>query len=237
MASGEIADHHRQMFAVAVGGTGNILGTAKDAEQTVLIVPQLGHDRPVKGQTGIIDPDGELVAAIAGGDQSAARELLNRHLNRLLNVAYRLLGNRDDAEEVVQDVFLKVWTHAAKWEPGRAKFETWMHRVTINLCYDRLRRRRETLVDEMPEQADERAGPAQVLQESQIASQVRAAMEELPERQKAALTLCHLQGFSNIEASQIMEISVEAVESLLARARRGLKAKLKDAAVDLVGDV
>lgn len=236
MASAEIANH-RYLIAVAFRRRGNILVAAKDAEQTVLIVPQLGHDRPVNDQTGVVDPDGALVAAIAAGDQSAARELLNRHLKRLLNVAYRLLGNRDDAEEVVQDVFLKVWTNAAKWEPGRAKFETWMHRVTINLCYDRLRRRRETQVDELPEQADERAGPAQVLQQSQIASKVRAAMEELPERQKAALTLCHLQGFSNIEASQIMDISVEAVESLLARARRGLKTKLKDTAADLVGDV
>lgn len=200
-------------------------------------MPRLGHDQPVNDQTGVIDPDGALVAAIAAGDQSAARALLDRHLNRLLNVAYRLLGNRDDAEEVVQDVFLKVWTHAAKWEPGRAKFETWMHRVAINLCYDRLRRRKETQVDELPEQADDRAGPAQVLQDNQIALQVRAAMDELPERQKAALTLCHLQGFSNIEAAQIMEISIEAVESLLARARRGLKSKLKDAAGDLVGDV
>ena len=213
------------------------LGSAKYAEQTVLIMPQLGHDQAVQDQSKVIDPDGDLVVAIATGDQAAARELLNRHLNRLLNVAYRLLGNRDDSEEVVQEVFLKVWTHAVKWEPGRAKFETWMHRVTINLCYDRLRRRKETPVDDLPEQVDDRAGPAELLQESQIAVRVRAAMNELPERQKLALTLCHLQGLSNIEASQIMEISVEAIESLLARARRGLKAKLASTARDLVGDV
>ena len=234
MASVADANH---LNVVVCTRRGTIFGAANDAERTVLIVPHLGHDQPVQDQPKVIDPDGELVAAIAAGDQSAARELLNRHLTRLLNVAYRLLGNRDDAEEVVQDVFLKVWTHAVKWEPGRAKFETWMHRVTLNLCYDRLRRRKEVNVEEMPDQTDERPGPAETLQQSQIAMQVRAAMQELPERQRAALTLCHLQGVSNIEAAQIMEISVEAVESLLARARRGLKVKLKESAGDLVGGV
>ena len=85
--------------------------------------------------------DDELVARVANGDETACRLLVDRHLSRVIAVARRMLGNQSDAEEVAQEVFLRVWTHADRWEPGRAQFSTWLHRVATNLCLDRLRRR------------------------------------------------------------------------------------------------
>src|SRR5581483_6666198 len=87
------------------------------------------------------DPDAEDVARAGRGDRAAAARLIARHSAKLLTVARRMLGGQAEAEDAVQDVFLKLWTHAARWRPGAAKFETWLYRVTLNACYDRLRRR------------------------------------------------------------------------------------------------
>ncbi len=172
------------------------------------------------------DPDEDLVERIAGGDEVAVRELMERHVDWIMGCGFRLLGSREDAEEVVQEVFLRVWRAAPKWQPGEAKFRTWMNRVTVNLCFDRLRKKREVVTDDLPEIADERGTPADQLQECQTVSRVQGAIDRLPERQKTAIILCHHQGLSNIEAADLMGVSVEALESLLARGRRKLKALL-----------
>lgn len=180
------------------------------------------------------DPDGDLIVLVAAGDHGAVRELVDRHLPKIIAISRRMLGTQEDAEEVAQEVFLRVWRHAGSWVPGKAKFSTWMHRVALNLCYDRLRKKREVAMDEVPERIDEALDPAQALHASQVAQRVDQALRELPERQRGAIILCHYQGVSNIEAAQIMEISVEALESLLSRGRRGLKVKLLADAKDLV---
>jgi len=181
------------------------------------------------------DPDTDLVAAIAGGDPRAARELVDKHLPRMVNLARRVLGNQADAEEVAQEVFLRVWKQAPKWKPGRAKFETWMHRVALNLCYDRLRKRREVTGGDIPEPIDGSAGPGEALHQKEVAARVNEAMQQLPERQRAAITLCHHQGHTNIEAAEIMDVSVDALESLLARGRRKLKELLRSEMNELLG--
>jgi len=185
----------------------------------------------------IVDPDDHLVRAIANGDARAAEALVRKHATRMHALARRMLGDAHEAEDVAQEVFLRVWREAPKWTPGAAKFETWMHRVALNLCYDRLRRRRET---PDPEAGLNVADPAPSAGEAWLAQQraarVRAAIEMLPERQRAAIALCHFEGVSNIEAAATLEISVEALESLLARGRRALKAALSDVASDLLGD-
>lgn len=181
------------------------------------------------------DPDGDLVVRVAAGDQEAVRELLDRHISALMAVGRRLLGSQHDAEEVVQEVFLRVWANAAKWQPGRATFATWMHRVTINLCYDRLRRRREITMDTLPELADSTPGADKGLEEEALAKRIESELQALPERQRAALVLCHYQGMSQTEAAEILQISVEALESLLSRGRRRLKDRLADVAQDYFG--
>ncbi len=192
---------------------------------------------PSIGDLTVDDPDGPLVRAIAQGNQDAARQLVERHLSKIVSLALRMLGNRDDAEDVAQEVFLRVWTNAQKWQPGKARFETWMYRVAINLCYDKLRRNREVLVKELPEPIDEAPNPAETLQRSQVAQRVDQAVSELPARQRVAITLCHYQELGNIEAAEIMDVSVEALESLLARGRRTLGKKLLPERENLLGQV
>lgn len=178
----------------------------------------------------MLDPDAELVRRIGAGDQRAAEDLVRRHLSRMTALARRMLSDPAEAEDVAQEVFLRVWRTAPNWREGQAKFETWMHRVALNLCYDRLRRRREhSDPDAGVLVADSAPGAAETLIARQQAAAVRRALDALPERQRAAIVLCHFQELSNIDAAATLEVSVEALESLLARGRRGLKAALTEA--------
>lgn len=172
------------------------------------------------------DPDTELVARAGRGDRAAAATLVARHSARLHGLARRMLGSEADAEDVVQEVFLKLWTHAARWRPGAAKIETWLYRVTLNACYDRLRRKRAVPLDEALELPDAAPGPDHGLDAPALAAAVAAALDELPERQRAAILLCHYDERGNVEAAEILGLSVEATESLLARGRRNLRARL-----------
>lgn len=170
--------------------------------------------------------DDDLVAAVAKGDEASCRLLMERHLPRMVALARRMLGNRADAEDVAQEVFLRVWTHAERWQPGRAQFGTWLHRVATNLCLDRLRKRRPENIDDIPEPVSADPRPDENLEHRQLAERVEAALQTLPERQRTAIVLSHYQGLTNIEAAEILEVSVEAVESLLGRARRHLRGVL-----------
>ena len=172
------------------------------------------------------DPDQALVARVGRGDPAAIQALVARKLPRMLALARRMLGDAGDAEDVAQEVFIRAWKQAAAWKPGGARFDTWMHRVALNLCYDRLRRRREDPMAEPPEQVDLSPGAEAGLQVRDVGRQVEAALAALPERQREAIVLCHYQELSNIEAAVLMEVSVEALESLLSRARRSLRVAL-----------
>jgi RNA polymerase sigma factor (sigma-70 family) len=172
------------------------------------------------------DPDQDLVARVARGDPAAVQALMARKLPRMLALAQRLLGDAGEAEDVAQEVFVRAWRQAPSWTPGGARFDTWMHRVALNLCYDRLRRRREHTVAELPEQIDPAPSALRGLETRDVGRQVDAALAALPPRQREAVVLCHYQELTNIEAAALMEISVEALESLLSRARRSLRVAL-----------
>lgn len=170
--------------------------------------------------------DLDQITRAAAGDAAAVRALVNRYSSGVLALATRMLGDTAEAEDVTQETFIRAWKALPGWEP-RAKFSTWLHRVALNLCYDRLRKRREVLAgDQLPDRPDTALGPQDVLDQAQRVKAVETAIAALPERQSAALTLCALQGHSQAEAADIMEISVEALESLLARARRTLRTQL-----------
>jgi len=176
------------------------------------------------------DPDEDLVLRAGRGDAAASRALVESKLPRMMRLAYRMLGDRQAAEDVAQEAMLRAWKQAPRWQPGAARFDTWLHRVAINLCYDHLRRRREVLRDVLPDRPDDGPGPDQAWIDRDRTRQVEAALLALPERQREAIVLCHYQDLSQAEAAGLMEISVEALESLLARGRRGLKAALADLA-------
>ena len=146
----------------------------------------------------------------------------------MLQLARRMLNDAMEAEDVTQELFLRAWKQAPSWQPGAARFDTWLHRVAVNLCYDRLRRRRETAMAEPPEQVDLGPAPDRGLQARDTGRRVETALAALPERQREAVVLCHYQELSNIEAAALMGVSIEALESLLSRARRGLRAALAD---------
>jgi RNA polymerase sigma-70 factor (ECF subfamily) len=168
--------------------------------------------------------DNELVAAVAGGDERACGLLMQRHLGRIVALGRRMMGNQADAEEIAQEVFLRVWTHAERWEPGRAQFGTWLHRVAANLCLDRLRRRRGTAdIDEMPDLVSGELAPDARLEADELAARVEEALQQLPERQRAAIVLSYYQELSNSETAEVLDVTIEAVESLLSRGRRQLR--------------
>lgn len=176
-----------------------------------------------------LETDDELMLRAAGGERSAAACLMSRHLPKMLSLARRMLATRGEAEaeDAVQDAFIKLWQFAGRWQPGRAKLETWLYRVVLNQCYDRLRRRVTAPLEDAVSAPDPGPDPGAALLASEQATAVRKALDALPERQKTALLLCHWQEMSNIAAAEVMGISVEAIESLLARGRRALKVSLE----------
>lgn len=172
------------------------------------------------------EADETLVVRVGAGDREACRILVERHLGRIVAFARRVLGERAAAEDVAQETFLRLWTHACTWRPGSARFGTWLHRVALNLCLDRLARRSEAPLDAEPPD-DGPSLPAH-LYARQVGRRVDEAVARLPDAQRIAITLCHYQGLRNIEAAEAMDVTVEALESLLARARRTLRERLRD---------
>ena len=174
------------------------------------------------------DPDEELVGRVGRGDPAAVQALVARKLPRLLGLATRMLGDASEAEDVAQEAFVRIWRNAAAWRPGKARFDTWLHRVALNLCYDRLRRRREQPVAEPPDRVDPAPLPDAALAEGDAGARVARTIQALAPRQREAIVLTYYQELSNIEAASAMEISVEALEILLSRGRRSLRARLTE---------
>ncbi|MCX9154461.1 MULTISPECIES: RNA polymerase sigma factor [Pseudomonas] len=177
-----------------------------------------------------IDPDVELLARIGNNEPAAVNEMVTRKLPRLLALASRLLGDADEAKDVAQESFLRIWRHAAGWRSGEARFDTWLHRVALNLCHDRLRRRKERALHDKDvlELPDSAPSADEQLETAERSARMAAALAALPERQREAIVLQYYQELSNIDAAALMNISVEALESLLSRARRQLRSQLAD---------
>jgi RNA polymerase sigma-70 factor (ECF subfamily) len=179
------------------------------------------------------DEDDDLVRRVAVGDVAAMRAMMTRHLPRIVALATRMLGTTGEAEDVAQETFLRIWKTAGQWRQGNARFSTWIHRVAMNLCYDHLRRRRDPVMDEPPDVADDGPLPdARLMDDEASGDRVERAVQAIAPRQREAIVLVYYQGLSNIEAAEIMDISVDALESLLARGRRALQGLLLKDATD-----
>jgi RNA polymerase sigma-70 factor (ECF subfamily) len=179
-------------------------------------------------------PDEALLVAYGNGDVAAARALTLRLTPRAFGHALRMLGDRAEAEDVAQEAMLRLWRIAPEWRQGEAKVTTWLYRVVSNLCTDRLRKARRTqpldAADDPPSPAP--AAVAQLAEADRMAA-LHAALMELPERQREAVSLRHLEGLANPEIAAVMDISVEAVESLTARGRRSLQRRLEGRKAEL----
>lgn len=173
------------------------------------------------------DADDALMASLAAGDDAAARAIVDQYLALILALARRMLGDQSEAEDVAQDTFARAWAAADRWEPGRAKLSTWLHRIAMNLCLDRLRKKRPEPLDPDFDAVSDGPDPEMQLAQRETAQSIDRAIQALPERQRAAIVLSHYQYLSNTEAAGILNVSVEALESLLARGRRSLRASLR----------
>lgn len=168
--------------------------------------------------------DEEIMAAIVAGDQRVYADTVRRHARPIAAYAYRMLGNASEAEDIAQETFLRLWTHAARWQSGKAALSTWLHRIAHNLCIDFMRKCKPSLAAELSDDlVDEQLTAENTLSTDSDNNMLQMALEKLPERQRSALVLTHYQGLSNKDVASILDVSVDALESLLARARRSLK--------------
>jgi RNA polymerase sigma-70 factor (ECF subfamily) len=175
----------------------------------------------------IVDEDKDLLDRLADNDEIAFRSLVERHIDRAYAIALRILGNAADAEDVVQDTMLKVWTHRGRWQHGRAKFSTWLYRVVSNRCIDLRRKPRTENVDAVPEVADGQPDASSVIERNEVNNLLEVAMQRLPEQQRLAVILSYHESMSNGEIAEVMETTVAAVESLLKRGRQQLRELLR----------
>lgn len=173
--------------------------------------------------------DEALLVLYANGDPVAARLLTQRLAPRVFAYARRVLGDRAEAEDITQEALLRLWRIAPDWRQGEAQVTTWLYRVATNLATDRLRahkRRQSDTLDDVPEPGDDRPDVVTGLIEADRMAALQTALACLPDRQRQAVVLRHIEGMTNPEIAQILEIGVEAVESLTARGKRALSALL-----------
>ena len=177
-------------------------------------------------------PDSVLVATVGRGDSAAFRLLVDRYSATLYRLAYRMLNDANEAEDVTQDAFLKLWTHAAGWRemPGGGLIG-WLRRIATNACFDRLRRRRFTSDEAVPDRIDETPGVEEAIGARDLSALASGAVNALPERQKAAIVLTYYEELSNAVAAETLGMHVKAFESLLLRARTALRQAMTEAGV------
>jgi RNA polymerase sigma factor (sigma-70 family) len=175
--------------------------------------------------TGALD-DETLLERFGTGDRSAAAVLTSRLAPMIRATAIRQLGNASEADDIVQEVMLKLWKIAPVWRKGEAKITTWLYRVAVNMCTDRLRRKRTVNIDAIAEPEDGQPAVAEKLMQKSRQSALYQALEILPDRQREAVILRHIETLTNPQIADIMELSVEAVESLTSRGKRALAAAL-----------
>ncbi len=176
-----------------------------------------------EAQAGAIAEDASLMRRAADGDQSAWRVIVESHLSAMRGLAYRMSLQDSAAEDVTQEAFLRLWKIAPQWKP-EARIATWLYRVVRNLAIDAIRRRKTNASEELDDGIDSgMPTPLEALSSARSRAQITDAVGQLPDRQRTAIMLVHFGELSGAEAADTMKVSIEALESLLARGRRTLK--------------
>ena len=182
---------------------------------------------------GSSDPDADIISGLQAGDKTALSKLMDRHMKTLYNQAYYMLGDSMAAEDITQTVFLKTWENINGWKSGNAKLLTWMRRVTTNACFDQLRKKKPVYTDIVQEIEDSADTPFDALSRQNQNKIIKAALQKLPDRQRAAVTLSYYQELTQKEGAGVMNITEKAYESLLVRGRKSLKLLLKESLKDI----
>lgn len=181
---------------------------------------------PVPSRLGD-ESDETLAAEIGKGNRDAFQVLMERHVNMHLSFAERMMGNREEAEDIVQDAFTRLWLNAASFDPAKSKFTTWFYRIVMNRCLDVKRKKKPVALPEGFDKEDHRATPAEALHQAERQKSVRDALDQIPDRQRAAIALCYFEGLSNKEAAAVLDMNLKALESLLTRGRKNLQGLLE----------
>ena len=178
----------------------------------------------------------DLVAALAAGDEAAFARAVEAHYTLVYRIAWRMLGGPVEAEDVAQETFMRLWRGAGDLREVRS-LRSWLARVASNLAIDRMRRRRPDMSSELPDVADTADGPERHAERQSASRIVDAAIASLPERQRTAIVLTYYEGLPNADVAEALGVSIEAVESLLARARRKLKECLEPSRQEILADM
>jgi RNA polymerase sigma-70 factor, ECF subfamily len=177
--------------------------------------------------------DADLLRAAANRDAKAFGRLVVKYHNLVYRVVWRMTDGSTEAEDIAQDAFLKLWNNPGQVRDAAA-LKAWLMRVAHNLAMDRFRRKPDHTMDAADEVSDSRPNAEDRMEKDWVARRINKAVASLPERQKQALVLAHFEQLPQSEAAQIMDLSVDAFESLLARARRALKDQLTEDKQDLL---
>ena len=182
--------------------------------------------------------DNDLLQEVAAGARYALQRLMTRYVRQMLSLAERMTGNAADADDIVQEAFLKVWKMAPEWRiDGEARFSTWLYRVVLNSCLDRRRRGFSPSLEEVAEPADAKPGGYEAALAHQRRDIIVDAMMKLPERQRAVLSLHYFSELSASEIAQVLGVTRSTVESLLVRGKRALRRTLTRAGITGIRDV
>src|SRR5947207_1163006 len=181
---------------------------------------------PTKGGMIEGESDEELMARVAAGDHLAFRGLMTRHMGRTIRLAATVVRHVGDADDIAQEAFLRVWRNASAFDPKVARFTTWMHRIVINLAIDRRRRPGDGSVEVPEELPDTSTGALAGLIVAEQQAALQRALDQLSDRQRAAIALFHFEGLSSHDSALAMNLSESAFESLLTRARSALRQRV-----------
>lgn len=190
--------------------------------------------------------DTELVALLKGGDASSFNELLSRYSQKVHNLAMRITRNTEDAEEVLQDVFVTVYNKISAFE-GKSAFSSWLYRITVNTAFMKLRKRKQTAATSLEEispsvretwvgSSAESADTNYISARHELRAELEKAIGKLPEEYRAIFLLRDVDGLSNQKVAEILDISVPAIKSRLHRARVMLRKYLSRYYTDYQND-
>jgi RNA polymerase sigma-70 factor, ECF subfamily len=198
---------------------------------------KIAHDHIKIGDRDMSpEEERDFMRRIVNGDKTAFGTIMGEHMTDIYRFAYSIVGDASRAEDISQEAFIRLWTKAASWNSSGG-VKSWLFGITHRLCVDEIRKRKshvplDNIAFVFP---DAQKDPLQSFTDSQSTSIVKKALFSLPERQRTALVLVHCSGFTNGEAANLMGVSVDAIESLLARGRQKLKSLLSDSRNSLLG--